>query len=427
MALTPLDRRIQQGKYRTQPETDRTGYRHGNPLPKTTSLRHSSSGQLAKKAACGRPASPDAPYDAVTKILSGWTQRFLEDFFPRDYCYENSDFKFSIRLSGFITSVEVIQNRTVYHFDDLAEFEKFCKDFRKYRWLSESLAGLVILWTSDVFSDLLAIASQPRWPNEVEYKLKICPFVLQKSHTHPEYIPSLKNTSDEIRLLSNDPISRKRPMHLRSARVFECRPENDSYVLHRSHTYPEHIPSLENTSDEVGLLSNDPISGKIVARWKSGPGRKKAWRLSPRLTFANKDETRLLRCSHRRKAIFDSCPMPLPGTDLIPFIKQAPTSSSVPTAMLAHGILAQCRSQTYPEPSAVKKIARRLGIPLLNKSSPRTRSKPFPSEADELIDCNEGDGDAGVDVEEDDGRGFELESLDEYSEGALLSGIGGAM
>lgn len=425
MTLAPLDCRIQESKHRVQPETHRTSYRHGNPVPKI-SLRHSSCVPLAKKAACGRSASPDAPYEAVTKILSGWMQRFLEDLSIRDYSYsEMFDFKFSIRLSGFITSVEVIYKRTIYHFDDLAEFERFCKKLWIHRWLYQPLAWLP--WKSDAFGDVLAIVLQLSWTNGFEYKLKIRPFVLHKSHTHPECIPTLETTSDEIRLLSNDPISRKRPLHLRSARDFEYKPKIGSFLCHEGHTHPEHIATSESTSDEVGLLSNGPISSKIVARWKSGPGRKKAWRLAPRLTFANKDETRLLRCSYRRKAIFHSCPMPLRGTNLIPFIKQAPTSSSVPIAMVEHGTLAQYKSQPYPKPSAVKKFARRLGIPTSNKSSPRTRSKPFLPEADGLIDCNEGDGDASVDVEKDDGHGFELESLDEYSEGALLSSIGGAM
>lgn len=422
MALTPLDRQVQGSKHRVQPENDRTGYHYGEPVPKT-SLRHSSSVPLARNSACKGSTPPDARYEAVTTILSGWTQRFLEEIFPRDYRYKKFDFEFFTKLSGLIISVEVIHIRTAYQFDDLAEFERFCKQLLIDRWLYiPLLSGTGQFGSGEVLYRALRFG----WARTCEYKLKVRPFVLHKYHTHPEYIPTLEHTSDEIRLLSKDPTSRKRPLRLRSVRDSEYKAKIGSTLCHKGHTHPEHLPTLKNTSDEVGILSDDPMSGKIVARWKSGPGRKKAWRLTPCLTFANKDETRLLRCSHRRRASFHSCPLPLRGTDLIPSIKHASTCFSVPTAMLEHGKLAQYRSRMYSKPSAVKCFARRLGIPTSHNSSPRTRLKLLPFEADGLIDCNEGDGGASFDVEEDGGHGFELESLDENSEGALLSGIGGA-
>lgn len=185
-----------------------------------------------------------------------------------------------------------------------------------------------------------------------------------------------------------------------------------------------HILTLGDTDDDVGLLSNNHMPREFVESWKVGPGRKKAWRTAPRLRFANKDWIRLLRYSQQSKAIFRSCPMPLRDSELI---KQAPISSSAPTVMLEHGMVGQYCSQTYPKPNAVKKIARRLGIPTSKTSRPRTLSKPFPPKADRLVDDHGGDGGDDVDDEEDDDDSFEPRPWYLLCEGDLFSDIGDAM
>ena len=95
--------------------------------------------------------------------------------------------------------------------------------------------------------------------------------------------------------------------------------------------------------------------------------------------------------------------------------------------MWEHGIRGHYRSEIYPKPSAAKKFAKRLGISTSNTSWPRTRSKPFSPEADRLIDCDGGNGDARSDVEEDDGDSFELGPLDGYYEGDRFSDMGNDM
>ena len=215
-----------------------------------------------------------------------------------------------------------------------------------------------------------------------------------------------------------------RPFHLRLARVFEYKPKICSVALHKGHAHPDNILTLGNTNDDMGLLSNDHMPREFVESWKAGPGRKKAWRTAPRLRFANKDRIRLLRCSQQRKAIFPSCPMPLRESELVPFIRPAPISSSVPTIMLRHGMVDKYSSQTYPEPSTVKKFARRLGIPSSNRSRPRTRSEPFFLKADRLDDGDDSD---GVDDEEDDDDSFEPGPSCEHFQGDLFPDMGDEM
>ena len=211
----------------------------------------------------------------------------------------------------------------------------------------------------------------------------------------------------------------KVPVFRRSARVLEHEWKLDSVTLHRSHAHPDDILTCIDTNDNVGLHWDDPISRSAIESWKIGRGRKKAWRTAPRLRFADKHGLRLFACSHQGNAKIHSCSMPLQNLELISFITRAPLSFGIPTVILEHSMVDQFRSQMSPKPSAVKKLARRIGIRTSNMSQPRTRSKP---KANRLIHSN---GDDGVDVdnEEDDDDSFELGPSYGYLEGEVFPGM----
>ena len=66
-------------------------------------------------------------------------------------------------------------------------------------------------------------------------------------------------------------------------------------------------------------------------------------------------------------------------------------------------------------------------IPTSKTGWPRTRSKPFSPRADRLIDCDRSNGDAGSDVEEEDGDSYELGPSNRYHEADRFSDMGNDM
>lgn len=362
MALAPLNRRVQLSKYRAQPETDRTIYQYGNPGP-NASMLHSYAVLLAKKSARRRSASPDARFVPSTERSLRWEHHFGDHFRElREELWSWSEI-FDYILDCVSLDPGVIDDKPgTQSYRKLASQRLYEENWR----LDDS-------WNCGTWAKVKKVA---------------------------------------------------RPFHLRLARVFEYRPKICSVALHQGHAHHDEILTLGNTNDDVGLLSNDHMPREFVESWKAGPGRKKAWRTAPRLRFANKDRIRLLRCSQQRKAIFYYGPMPLRDSELIPLIRPAPISSSVPTVMLRHGMVDQYSSQTYPKPSTVKKFARRLGIPSSNTTRPRTRSEPFPLKADRLVDGDDGD---GVDDEEDDDDSFEPGPSYGHFQGDLFPDMGDAM
>ena len=124
--------------------------------------------------------------------------------------------------------------------------------------------------------------------------------------------------------------------------------------------------------------------------------------MAPRLRFADKDRSKLLRCYQPRKAFLRSYSVPLREPELIRLIKQAPVSSSVPKTMFERRMAGQDRSQMCPNQSTLKVFARRLGIPPSNTSRPHTGSKPFYSKTDGFVDGDRGDASDVVDGEGDD-------------------------
>ena len=206
-----------------------------------------------------------------------------------------------------------------------------------------------------------------------------------------------------------------RASYPRLARVFESTLNIDSVALHKSNSRPDDRLTLRDLKDDAGLLTNDHMSKKGVENWKAGPGRKKAWKTARTLRFANQDKTRLLRYSQKRKAIQNS--------ELIPSIRQAPISSSIPTVMLEHGKSGRRRCLACPKPSAVKDLARRLGIPTSHTSWPRPRSRTLYPSADRFVD---GDGGDGVEDQEDNDCSFEPGSWSGQSEDGLFPNMSDA-
>ena len=208
-----------------------------------------------------------------------------------------------------------------------------------------------------------------------------------------------------------------------SARVLEHESKVDPDASHTNHAHPDDTLICGNIIDDVGRYLDDPISRNAIQRWKTGPGRKKAWKTAPRLRFANKQDMRLFGCSHQRNAFTRSFLVPLHEPELISFTEQVPISSSIPAVMLEHSMVGQNRNQMYPKPSTVKKISRRLGAPPSNMNRHRTRSNHM---AERLTN---GDGDDGVSAnhDEDDDDSLELGQRYESSNVDFFPGMGDAM
>ena len=209
----------------------------------------------------------------------------------------------------------------------------------------------------------------------------------------------------------------------RSTRIFDHASNLDSVALHRSHAHPNEIPSCGNTDNGVGLHSNDPISRSAIERWKIGHGRKKAWRTAPRLRFTDKHGVSLFRCLYQRIAGIPPRSMPLQDPELISFITRAPLSCGIPTVMLEHCMVPQFRNQMSPKPCAVKKLAKRIGVPTSTMSRPRTKLKPM---ADSLINDDGADG-VGFHNEEDDDANFEAGPSYGYLGNDVCPGVGDVM
>ena len=196
---------------------------------------------------------------------------------------------------------------------------------------------------------------------------------------------------------------------------------------HKSRAHADDTLTLRNTDDDTADLSDNNMSRKLVERWKNGPGRRKAWKRAPFLSFAKKDGLRLLRCIRRRKAIFCSQSMPLRNSELFPFIKQTTISFGIPIVMSKSGMVDRYKTQTFPKLSAVKKLARQLGLHPSNGRGRRIKSKPFSYMPDSFIDGDEAGSGECADDEENDSDSFEQGSSHGHFEGELLSGIGSEM
>ena len=353
MALSPLNksRRVQGSEYRAQPGTDRAIHRYGNRGPKT-SWRPASS-LLFAKALAAYTRSLTLPNVASRERLFVWRWLVLERVYPLAIWFP------------FVTK----EWESKY----LDELERRYEEYRIF---------------DDFWFDII---SSKRLHEEI--------WILDGSWGRESWVKVEKAA---------------RPLHLSLAKVFEYTPKIGSVALHKSPAHLDGILTPENTNDDVGLLLNDLMGKELVERWKAGPGRKKAWRAAPRLRLGSKDRTRLLRGSQQREGTFRSSSTPLRNPKLIPLIKQASISSSVPMVMFEHGMAGQNGSQICPKPSVLKNAARRFGISTSHKSWPLTRFKPFPSEAVKFVD-----GDS-VDNEEDDDDSFEPGPSDGYFEGARV-------
>ncbi len=212
-----------------------------------------------------------------------------------------------------------------------------------------------------------------------------------------------------------------RPLHLKSARVFENSPKPISVALHRDDAHIDDIYKFGNTKDDFGFPSYERVSRRSVESWKVGPGRKKDWRTAPCLRFANKDVIRLLRRFQQKEAALRSRPFHSQDSEFIPLITQALISSKIPKVMLEHTMAGQNRSRKYPKPSTMKSFARRLGIPTSNMRWPRTWSKQLSPKAAGLIHVD------GADDEELDDDSFEPGSSDGFFGSNLFSDTGNDM
>lgn len=361
MALAPLNknRRVQGSKYRAQPGTDRAIHQYGNPGPKTS--RRPTSPLLPAKASAFFTRSPwsDALSVASREIISDW-------WLVHEWYY--------LFIAGFPYVTGELESRFLNELKKRHEEDRRFDDSRFDIMASERLYEEI--WIPD-----------GSWGPESWVKVE----------------------------------KAARPFHLRLAKVFEYTPKIDSVALYKSHAHIDGILTLETTNDDTGLPSNDLMGRELVERWKAGPGREKAWRTAPRLRLANKDRTRLLRCSQQREGTFSSCSTFLRNPEFISLIKQASISSSVPMVMFEHGMAYQNGTQIYPKPSVLKNALKRLGISTSNKSWPRTRSKPFPPGAVKFVDGDSVDGGDGEDNEEDDDDSFEPGPPHGYFEGDRIS------
>ena len=406
MALAPFDPRIQVSKYRTISGTERSVYQPKNNDGRNAIWGQYSSGQyssvsLANLLACRRSALPYAPYQELTEILSGWMRQLIEQYLGL-FNYRHNNYrhkcKFFILPSGLIAFVEWVDPLGGKHyFDDLVEFHR-----------SFEISKLL-----DYVPWIRRECSQKQGGISSYRRLESQSLGEDRWRLDDTRIDGTRQKVEKIARL----------FRLKLARVLEQKAKIGSVASQKRHIHPGDILTCRITDDDVGPLSNDPLSRKSVERWKVGPGRTKAWRSAPHLRFENRDAIRLFGSSHQRKANFRSRPMPVQDSELIPLIKKASISSGIPIVMLEHSMVDRYRSQMFPKPSAVKKLARRLGIHASNMSRPWIRSKHM---ADKLINSN-GDDSVGVDIEEDFDDSFEPGPLYGNFEADVFSGMGDAV
>ena len=366
MALAPLNKshQVQGSRNRGQPETDRAIYQSSLPF--------------AKASGFTRAPCPDARSVASRENISGSLRAFERD----NKCVIQFSFgarKFQSRRfvpSSVLTIHVLLEDQALWDFVRYAyELERRLEEARRFEdpWFDRSALLTMGFYTKTVDGIMPSENFYGSWGRESWVKVE-------------------KAT---------------RPFPLRLARVFEYTPKIGSDESHRNHAPPDGVLSLENTGDDVGLFWNDLTGRKLVERWKAGPGRKKAWRMTPRPRLANKDRTRLLRRSQQREASFCSCSTPFRNSEFISLIRQATISPSVPKVMFDHSIAGHNRSQICPKSSVLKNAVRRFGILTPNTSRPRTRSKPFSLKAIGFVHGDGNDGGDGIDDEEDDDHSFE--------------------